>query len=56
VLNNLIVNATKFTPDGGSVLLAVHMKAHEETGILDFVVSDTGIGIPPNEVDKIKNR
>ncbi len=42
---NLIDNALKFTPSGGSVRLAVHI----ESGRLVLTVADTGPGIPADE-------
>ncbi|MEP7321926.1 MAG: ATP-binding protein, partial [Saprospiraceae bacterium] len=56
VLNNLIVNAIKFTPSGGSVLLTVDCTLQAEHVLLSFAVSDTGTGIASDELDKIKNR
>jgi two-component system, sensor histidine kinase len=56
VLNNLIVNAIKFTPSGGSVLLTVDCTMKDEHAQLAFTVADTGTGIPPDELDKIKKR
>jgi signal transduction histidine kinase len=47
VLNNLIWNAYKFTPDHGRVIITVHKKANG----LDLVVEDNGRGIP---ADKLK--
>jgi signal transduction histidine kinase len=49
-VNQLIDNAIKFTPSGGSV--TVHMK--EEGGnLVQVIVSDTGIGIPQNRMKEI---
>ncbi|ALW86900.1 hypothetical protein AUC43_18540 [Hymenobacter sedentarius] len=42
VLDNLLHNALKFTPTGGTVTVGLH--AHE--GKVRFTVQDTGIGIP----------
>jgi PAS domain S-box-containing protein len=49
VIINLIGNAIKFT-NGGEVVLKVQLDATEgEDRILEFIVSDTGIGIPPEK-------
>lgn len=46
VLVNLVSNALKFTPPGGSVTLEARQTAvNDETVSLEFVVVDTGIGI-----------
>ncbi|MBI5165841.1 MAG: PAS domain S-box protein [Magnetospirillum sp.] len=50
VLVNLLANAVKFTPAGGSV--AVKVRADRDAG-LDVVISDTGIGIAAEDVAKI---
>ncbi|WP_286167154.1 ATP-binding protein [Clostridium sp. D33t1_170424_F3] len=46
VLVNLVSNAMKFTPPGGSVTLEARQTAEDkETVCLEFTVADTGIGI-----------
>ena len=47
VLLNLLSNAVKFTPAGGEVTLSAE---RTRDGGLDFVVSDTGVGIAPHEI------
>ena len=49
VVLNLISNAVKFTPDGGSV--SVH--ARRDGSDLVVTVADTGIGVPPEERERI---
>jgi signal transduction histidine kinase len=52
VLANLLDNAVKFTPEGGTVRLAVH----EQGGEAVATVSDTGVGIPVDEQREIFQR
>jgi signal transduction histidine kinase len=49
VLTNLLSNAVKFTPEGGWVTV----KAAADGNDLVFTVSDTGVGIAPEEQDLI---
>jgi CheY-like chemotaxis protein len=49
VVLNLLSNAVKFTPDGGSV--SVH--AYREGVDLVVTVTDTGIGVPPEDQERI---
>src|SRR5690606_33264566 len=48
VLGNLLHNAAKFTPDGGTVRLALRPGADGDTA--ELVVSDTGPGIPRDKL------
>jgi two-component system, OmpR family, sensor histidine kinase TctE len=47
LLSNLIDNALRYTPEGGSVTVRVRADAVHEQAILE--VEDTGPGIPPAE-------
>lgn len=55
VLDNLLGNALKFTPEGGEVRVSATMKENEETGgpSLEVKVSDTGPGIAEEDKRKI---
>lgn len=52
ILDNLIDNAVKYTPDGGRVL--VHWLNTASEAIIR--VSDTGIGIPPESLPRVFER
>jgi len=52
ILNSLLSNAHKYTPQGGSV--SVEMT--QSNGMLTIAVHDTGVGIPPEEQERIFDR
>lgn len=52
VVVNLLDNAIKYTPAGGSV----HLSAERENGWVRVDVTDTGIGIPPEDIPRIFER
>ena len=52
VLLNLLGNATKFTERGELVVL-VEPESADHPGALHFLVSDTGVGIPPDRIATI---
>jgi signal transduction histidine kinase len=49
VFANLLDNAIKYTPEGGQVTIAVQCTAAEAL----VIFRDTGIGVPPEEQDRI---
>lgn len=49
VLGNLVVNACQAMVSGGELTIT----AHQEQGMLAVVVKDTGVGIPPENMQKI---
>ena len=52
VLNNLLDNAAKYTPEGG----LIRMGARQRGDRVEFFVSDTGIGIPPEHIPRLFER
>ncbi|NDJ78015.1 MAG: HAMP domain-containing histidine kinase [Chloroflexi bacterium] len=52
VLENLLDNALKFTPEDGTVTLGLCTEADS----VRLWVADTGIGIPPNDVPRLFSR
>ena len=52
MLDNLIGNAVKFSPDGGHVEVALS----DEGNAAVMVVRDTGMGIPPEDLDRLFER
>ncbi|MDK2744596.1 MAG: HAMP domain-containing protein [Nitrospira sp.] len=54
VLDNLLSNALKFSPEGGVV--KVHMNPDLQAGVLEVSVSDTGPGIAPEDLPHIFER
>ena len=49
IVLNLASNALKFTPRGGHVTVTTHAAA----GVLEIAVSDTGIGIAPDDLSRL---
>jgi light-regulated signal transduction histidine kinase (bacteriophytochrome) len=52
VLSNLIGNALKFTPEGGTITVRAEPKGRE----VQFTVADTGPGIPAGQLPYVFNR
>jgi PAS domain S-box-containing protein len=52
VIINLLHNAFKFTPEGGTILIAAEQSSEQE-GFLRLRVCDTGPGIPPDQRERI---
>ena len=56
MLFNLLSNAFKFTPGNGCVSVNLNAKKHLDETVLEIKVCDTGIGIPPEKLEKIFER
>ncbi|MCI8359856.1 MAG: HAMP domain-containing histidine kinase, partial [Clostridiales bacterium] len=52
VFINIIDNAVKYTNTGGQVLV----EAAEQEGCIQVTVKDTGVGIPAQDVDRVKEK
>lgn len=53
VFVNIIDNALKYSDEGGSVTISA---IRLENGFVDIVVKDTGIGIPAEQLEKVKTK
>ena len=52
VLNNLVGNALKFTPEGGAITISAHARA----SAIELAVVDTGSGIPAGQLPDLFRR
>ena len=52
VVSNLVNNAVKYSPDGGTVTIS----SRAEGAFALLTVSDTGLGIPPDEIAHVFER
>lgn len=53
VFVNIIDNALKYSDEGGSVTITA---IRSEGGFVDIAVADTGIGIPADQLEKVKTK
>jgi two-component system phosphate regulon sensor histidine kinase PhoR len=56
VLINLVDNAVKYTPRGGQVMLRVRAAGPPHAGMVEIAVSDTGVGIPAQDLPRLTER
>jgi signal transduction histidine kinase/DNA-binding response OmpR family regulator len=56
VLENLIINAIKFTPEGGRIAVSAARRPGAARPSAEIRVSDTGVGIPHDQIGKVFNR
>src|SRR5262249_47705552 len=53
ILINLVDNAVKYTPPGGTITI---YGRETDDGMVEVAVTDTGIGIPPADLPRITER
>lgn len=53
ILWNLLKNAIKFTPSGGTITVSTYIHSQEEQREVIFEVTDTGIGIDPSFIERL---
>ncbi|HEV7498706.1 MAG TPA: ATP-binding protein, partial [Vicinamibacteria bacterium] len=56
VLENLVINAIKFTPEGGRITVQAARASTAGKPEAEITVTDTGIGIPSDQLARIFNR
>ena len=56
IINNLLSNAFKFTGIGGSIRVQLESQVNNDEKFAIVKISDTGIGIPKDKLDKIFDR
>ncbi len=56
IINNLLSNAVKFTPHGGGISVGLRQIIQEGKQIAEIKISDSGIGIPKDKLEKIFDR
>lgn len=53
VLVNLLANAVKFTPAGGLISISSQHIIHQETSLILFTISDSGVGISAENIGRL---
>lgn len=56
IILNLVTNAMKFTLSGHILVAVEILNQTEDTILLQFIIEDTGIGIPENKIHEVFNR
>jgi signal transduction histidine kinase len=55
IIDELLANAIKYSPDGGDIHLRVHDPDPDDS-VIELTVTDTGIGIPAHEREQLFDR
>jgi two-component system sensor histidine kinase GlrK len=55
IVDNLVSNAVKFTPPGGTIAIRARASGADAAGEVVIEVTDTGPGVPPEEQESIFN-
>ncbi len=53
VIQNLLDNAIKYTPAGGSIVISISRPTKDK---IEFAIKDTGVGIPSDQQDRVFSR
>ena len=56
VVTNLLANAFKFTPDGGSISLTAEAIQLNDKPFVRLIIDDTGVGIAPDQAERVFER
>jgi CheY-like chemotaxis protein len=56
ILSNLLMNAIKFTPEGGSVWISAESEISAQQPEVVFRVQDTGVGLMPGQESRVWER
>lgn len=56
IVFNILSNALKYTPDGGAIRVEIEKKRENDIDAVSIEISDTGIGIHPNDLKNIFTR
>jgi signal transduction histidine kinase/DNA-binding response OmpR family regulator/sugar lactone lactonase YvrE len=56
IINNLLSNAFKFTPQGGKVSVTLKDFSNNGKQFAEIIITDSGVGIPKDKIDKVFDR
>jgi len=56
IINNLLSNAFKFTPQGGNVSVTLKDFSTDGKQFAEIIISDSGVGISKSKIDKVFDR